>query len=140
MGESVTLILPTLLFVSSLHQAAAHKQMEGAWEVVSETWAGWRLPDDLRAQEVTVKGNVFTHVGKERSEPSSLRFRPFNLPPALDLVDADGEGHFAAIYKFDKDTLTICYVIRRSLDRPAEFTSTKDDTNALLVLKRKKAP
>ena len=40
MGEMMTLVLPTILFVSSLHQAAAHKQMEGTWEVVSESWAG----------------------------------------------------------------------------------------------------
>jgi hypothetical protein len=49
-------------------------------------------------------------------------------------------GYFAAIYKFEKDTLTICYVIRRSQDRPTEFASTKDNANAILVLKRKKVP
>ncbi len=140
MGEMMTLVLPTVLFMSSLYQAATHKQMEGTWEVVSESWAGWQLPDDLRAKEVTIKGNVFTQTNKDRADPSGLRFRPFSLPVALDLVDADGEGYFAAIYKLDKDTLTICYVIRRSLDRPTDFTSTKDDTNALLVLQRKKTP
>jgi uncharacterized protein (TIGR03067 family) len=148
MGEMATYILPAFLMVTSAQQAAIHKQLEGTWEVESETWAGWQLPDELRATEVTIKGNIVTQTSKVKSEQAGLRLRLFNSPPfaatpTLDLVDMDQEmGYFAAIYKLDnaKGTLTICYVIRRSLDRPTEFTSTKDNTNCVLVLKRKKAP
>jgi uncharacterized protein (TIGR03067 family) len=145
MGE-MAYFLPTILMLSTCQQAAIHKQFEGTWEVESETWAGWRLPDELRATEVTFKGNGVTQTSKAKAEQAMLRLRqfstwPFGLVPALDLVDLDEEmGFFAAIYKLDKDTLTICYVIRRSQDRPTEFTSTKDNSNALLVLRRKKVP
>jgi uncharacterized protein (TIGR03067 family) len=145
MGE-MAYILPTILMLSTCQQAAIHKQLEGTWEVESETWAGWRLPDELRATEVTIKGNGVTQTSKAKAEQAVLRLkqfstRPFGSVPALDLVDLDEEmGYFAAIYKLDKDTLTICYVIRRSQDRPTEFTSTKDNSSALLVLRRKKGP
>jgi uncharacterized protein (TIGR03067 family) len=156
MGEMATYILPAVLLLASSQQALTLKQLQGAWEVVSETWAGYQLPDDLRLKEVTIKGNAVTQTsmnhtdlpGKDHIEQAVLRFRTFDSPPfgnrpGVDLVDQDQDmGYFAAIYKLDneKGTLTICYVIRRSQDRPTEFTSTKDNTNALLVLKRKKAP
>jgi uncharacterized protein (TIGR03067 family) len=145
MGE-MAYFLPTILMLSTCQQAAIHKQLEGTWEVESETWAGWRLPDELRVTEVTIKGNGVTQTSKAKAEQAALRLRQFSGPPfagspALDLVDMDQEmGFFEAIYKLDKDTLTICYVIRRSQDRPTEFTSTKDNSNALLVLRRKKGP
>jgi uncharacterized protein (TIGR03067 family) len=151
-SQAAMYVLPTLLGLLSLgYQTIAQKQMQGTWEVVSETWAGWQLPDELRAKEVTIQANVFAQKfknhtdepGKDRFDRASVRHHPLNVPPALDLVDQDMDMEwFSAIFKFDpdKDTLTICYVIRRSLDRPTEFTSTKENTNAILVLKRKKAP
>jgi uncharacterized protein (TIGR03067 family) len=152
MGQTTMYVLPTLLGLLSLgYQAAAQRQMQGTWEVVSETWAGWQVPDELRTRDVTVQGNIFSQKfknhtdepGKDRFERATLRFQPLNVPPGLDLVDQDQDmEHFSALFKFgpDKDTLTICYVIRRSLDRPTEFTSTKENTNAILVMKRKKTP
>jgi uncharacterized protein (TIGR03067 family) len=152
MGQTASYVLPTLLGLLSLsYQTAAQKQFQGTWEVVSETWAGWQLPDELRTREVTIQGNVFSQKfknhtdepGKDRFDRATLRLLPLNVPAAADLVDQDQDMEwFSAIYKFepDKDTLTICYVIRRSLDRPTEFTSTKENTNAILVMKRKKTP
>jgi uncharacterized protein (TIGR03067 family) len=156
MGEMATYLLPAVLLLASTRDALTLKQLQGTWEVVSETWAGYQLPDDLRLKEVTIKANNFTQTsmnhtdlpGKDHVEQAVLRFRTFDSPPfgtlpSLDLVDTDQEmGYFATIYKLDneKGTLTICYVIRRSQDRPTEFTSTKDNTNALLILKRKKSP
>ena len=149
MSESLTYILPTLLLLSSSHHLAVHNQLQGKWEVISETWGGWQVPDDIRATELEIKGDVVTqssmnhtdNPGKDRLETAALRLRRFDLPPALDLVDPQDQemGYFAAIYKFEKDRLTICYVIRRSLDRPTDFTSTKDNANAVVVLKRLKS-
>jgi uncharacterized protein (TIGR03067 family) len=156
MGEMATYILPAVLLLASAKDALTLKQLQGTWEVVSETWAGYQLPDDLRLKEVVIKGNTVTQTsvnhtdvpGKDHIEKAVLRFRtvdspPFGNLPAFDLVDQDQDmGYFAALYKLDNEmgTLTICYVIRRSQDRPTEFASTKDNTNALLVLKRKKTP
>ena len=148
MGEMATYVLPTLLLLSGSHHLGVQNQLQGKWEVVSETWAGWPLPEDIRANEIQIKGDIFAqsslnhtdNPGKDRLETAALRLLRFNLPPALDLVDQDQEmGYFAAIYKLEKDKLTICFVIRRSLDRPTDFTSTKENANAVLVLKRKKA-
>src|SRR5260370_35234915 len=104
MGE-MAYFLPTILMLSTCQQAAIHKQLEGTWEVESETWAGWRLPDELRVTEVTIKGRVVTQPSKTKSEQAALRLRQFRGPPfagspALDPVAmGQGLGFFVALYK-----------------------------------------
>ncbi len=129
--------------------------------MLSETWCGWQLPDDLRVLEITFKGKSYQQVSKVKTEQYTWRFPqakppatkvieeeckiadpPADAPPGFDIVDMDEEmGYFQAIYQFDKDkgTLTICYVIRRSQDRPTEFKAGPDTFNCMMVLKRKKA-
>jgi len=139
MGEIATSVLPTFLMLISCYEALAPKQLQGTWEVASETWSGYQMPDKLRVTDVVVKGNAITQQSKLNSDKATFRIRyQYGNPDAIDLIDA--EGFFLGICKVDKDELKICYAIKRSDDRPTTFVSDKDSRTVLLVMKRKKTP
>lgn len=122
------------------------KALEGLWLEVEMEKDGNRLNKDALKNplQMLVKGAEMW-IGKDASEQMG-RYKTFKLdstksPKQLDLTSHDGNEKgqtAAAIYKLDKDRLTICmpYFTADPSTRPAEFKTVLGDTLMILVFQR----
>jgi uncharacterized protein (TIGR03067 family) len=124
------------------------RDVEGSYTPTAITKSGNAVPAaELKSVDgVTIKGDTFTVRFKKGEESidrvATLVVDPGKSPIAIDLVPKDGPQAgkpIPGIAKLEKDTLTICWSDQREKpERPKDFTSTKDEKNFLIVLKRAK--
>ena len=108
-------------------------RMQGTWAVVEYRLSGSPLrQDDLR---VTMRGKRWSIIlrGEVRTE-WDVRLGPPATPRALDRVRVGKDPGFVmrGIYRFDGDTLTVCYT--QGGERPTDFRET--GAHWTMVLKR----
>ena len=101
---------------------AADHPLVGEWVVESHVASGKPLPRFGKAERVTITRDRWK-VSKESVAESFLSLDPAKDPPQIDVwvPDQDGEVRCRGIYKFDGDTLTVCYTLDK--DRPTKFES-----------------
>jgi uncharacterized protein (TIGR03067 family) len=119
------------------------KALEGKWTATKVVVDGTELPGP-EGEEKTIefKGQKFLLAGKEF-------FDVTNLDPSADpkLIDFKGladmgeirkDAVYEAIYKLDKDTLTLALYFGSGQNRPAKFELGKDSKVAVVTLVREK--
>jgi uncharacterized protein (TIGR03067 family) len=134
-----------LLSAADQKEGADKKELEkfqGKWVTVSTTIDGKALEEDeIKNRSVVFKGEKLTLLYKDKERgTASLKIDPSKNPAQIDTTAEDGPrqgGTSKGIYKFDGDTLTICFVLD-SKDRPTEFASKPGSGTLLIVHKRAK--
>lgn len=115
------------------------EQMQGTWKVVKFEREGKLVPEerikDLRA---VIEGDKFSFVdGKKRAETSTLTLDPSTKPASADLQTTGGQAKITrAIYKIEKDTMTICFMLDGKPERPKDFAPNK--LTSTIILERLK--
>jgi uncharacterized protein (TIGR03067 family) len=134
-----------LVSASAQKEGADTKELEkfqGKWVPVSTTIDGEALEEDeLKHKSLVFKGEKLTGMYKDKKRwTASVKIDPSKNPARIDTTAEDGPrkgGTSKGIYKFDGDTLTICFVLD-SKDRPTEFASRPGSGTLLIVHKRAK--
>jgi uncharacterized protein (TIGR03067 family) len=118
------------------------KKFAGDWTVASWKQGGADLDADrLEAAKWSVKDNKYTFEMDGNAEEGTIKLDPTKKVPTIDLTITGGNDkgkEQPGIYKIDGDTITFCFARPGGTDRPKDFTSTEDDSNILIVMKRKK--
>jgi uncharacterized protein (TIGR03067 family) len=121
------------------------KDLEGSYTPVSMTRAGEAAPADvMKAATFQIEGDTFTvrfnKDGKEEGKRATIVLDPAQKPTAIDLTPKDGPDAgkpMLGILKVEKDTVTICWTDQAGkAERPKDFSSTKENGNLLIVLKK----
>lgn len=116
--------------------------MEGTWKVTTMRRGGEDAPGEvLNAITIVIKGNTMTlKIGKEEDKTATLVADPSQKPVALDLTPKDGPNagkQMLGLVTVEKDTITMVWPDDKDgKTRPKDLTSTKDNKNYLLVLKK----
>ena len=118
------------------------EKFQGKWVPVSTTIDGKALEEDeMKGRSTVVKGEKLILLYKDQERgTASLKIDPSKSPAQIDTTAEDGPrqgGTSKGIYKFDGDTLTLCFVVG-SKDRPTEFASNPGSGALLFVHKRAK--
>ena len=114
------------------------KKLQGDWKIESWEQVGqslnvtgtWSFKDDKYSLDQS--GNV---------EEGTIKMDTTKKPAVMDLDITDGncKGKLQpGIYKFDGDSLILCFAWPGTTDRPTEFKSTAEDRTILITLKRSK--
>lgn len=121
-------------------KAAAPEALKGEWKVVSYNHTGLELKPDPDKSRATFADGKFTLKlsinGEEKEAVSTFTADEKADPKALDVSPPDRKFVAKAIWKVEKDTLTICFAVGGS-DRPANFNPAKN-TSVLVLEKVKK--
>jgi uncharacterized protein (TIGR03067 family) len=122
------------------------KELEGNYTPVSITKGGDPVPDaEFKAVVlIAVKGDTLTvrfkKGDKDEDKAATLVADPGQTPIALDMTPKDGPDAskpVLGIVKVERDTVTICWGDRSDkAERPKDFSSTKDNKNFLIVMKK----
>jgi uncharacterized protein (TIGR03067 family) len=122
--------------------AAALKELQGAYTVVSLEKRGERAPEDVLGdiKVAAIRDGRFTlKVGAEE-KGARLKLNPAREPKEVDMTPEDGpfKGKtLHGIYKLEGGELTFCFD-EEGKQRPKEFATAKDDRRLLMTLKRVK--
>lgn len=123
------------------------KDLEGTYTPLSMTRGGEAAPDEfLKSASFHIKGDTFvvrfTKGGKEEDKEATIVLDPGQKPTAIDMTPKDGKEAgkpILGIVKVEKDTVTLCWADHRDkVDRPKDFSSTKENKNFLIVMKKAK--
>jgi uncharacterized protein (TIGR03067 family) len=123
------------------------KDLEGSYAPTSMTRSGEAAPDEfLKSISLTIKGDTFTIKFKEgdkvEEKAATVVIDASAKPVSIDLTPKDGPEAgkpILGVIKLDKDTVTYCWADRGDkVDRPKEFTSTKENKFFLIVMKKTK--
>jgi uncharacterized protein (TIGR03067 family) len=120
------------------------KELEGSYTPVSMIGAGEATPENLlKTATYQIKGDTFTvrfNDGKGAGKQATIVLDPNQQPAAIDLTPKDGPDAgkpMLGILKVEKDTVTICWTDQAGkAERPKDFSSTKENQNLLIVLKK----
>lgn len=140
-----------LLFVLgvSADEAASKKllkELEGDYTPVSMTKGGEPAPEEyLKTVVFKIKGSDFTvrfkKGEKNEDKVATAVIDTAQKPIAMDLTPKDGPEAgkpMLGIIKVEKGTVTLCWTDRGDkTERPKEFTSTKENQQFLIVMKKK---
>ena len=123
------------------------KELEGTYTPVSMTQGGQPAPENvLKGASFVLKGDTFivrfTEKGKAEDKAATLVVDPGQTPTAIDMTPKDGPDAgkpILGIVKVEKDTVTLCWADQPgTAERPKEFSSTKENKNFLIVMKKAK--
>ncbi len=143
-----TMLLGAMLCLAGVARAdddAAKKYLaglEGTWQVASMKKAGQDLPAEfLKEFSVIIKGNALTlKAGKEEDKTATLVVDPAQKPVSIDMTPKDGPNagkQVLGVISVDKDGVTMAWSDdKEGKTRPADFTSTKDNRNFVMVLRK----
>lgn len=122
------------------------KELEGTYAPVSMTKGGEKASDELlkAVVSITFKGDSLTvrlKGEKEEDHQGTLVVDLTQKPIAIDMIPKDGPDAgkpMLGIIKVDRDAVTICWADRGdATSRPKEFSSTKENKQFLIVMKKK---
>ena len=138
---ALLLAMPALAGADDKDEAQKElKKFEGTWKVKSFEFSGKKdgpPAEEREKMRMVFKGDKLTIKGTPRGDHDvTVELDPSKKPAHINLNPPKDEGGrvVKGIYKFEKDTLTICG--NQGDDRPTEF-ALKDGTQiALLVLER----
>jgi len=116
-------------------------QLQGTWKAVQMVVVG----KPASKEQFVTDGMIFEFKGKEMTPSRGGKKSPMNVKVTLNLnavpsqmdLDMPEEGKTLAIYKIEKDTLTVC-MMPDGKTRPAKFESTKESGTVLFVFEREK--
>lgn len=123
------------------------KELEGSYAPVSMTRSGEPAPAEFqKGISFAIKGNNltvrFSKNGKGEDKDATLVVDPAQTPAAIDMTPKDGPDAgkpILGIVKVEKNTVTLCWADQPgSSARPKEFSSTKENKNFLIVMKKAK--
>jgi len=123
------------------------KDLEGSYSAISMSKAGEPAPDEyLKTISFNVKGDTFTVTFKKgdasEDKAATAVIDSTQKPIAIDLTPKDGPEvgkPMLGIIKIEKDSITLCWTDRgEKTERPKEFSSTKENKQFLIVMKKKK--
>ncbi len=122
------------------------KELEGSYTASSMTKGGEPAPDEfLKTIAFIIKGDTFTvsfkKDGKGEDKAATAVLDTTQKPTAIDLTPKDGPNAgkpMLGIIKVEKDTVTLCWTDSGdNSPRPKDFTSTKENKQFLVVMKKK---
>ena len=133
-----------LLSTASAQKKGADKKelenFQGKWATASVTVDG-EAEDEIKDRFLAIKGDKATFLDKDKERGTgSMKLDPGKSPAHLDFTYEDGPAKgttLKGIYKFEGDTLTLCYG-GFGKDRPTEFASKAGSGTILIVQKRAK--
>ena len=132
-----------LATASAQKEGADKKELEkfqGKWATASVTADG-EAEDEIKDRFLAIKGDKATFLDKDKERGTgSMKLDPGKSPAHLDFTYEDGPAKgttLKGIYKFEGDTLTVCYG-GFGKDRPTEFASKAGSGTILIVQKRAK--
>ena len=114
------------------------KKLAGEWKVESWVQFGQTVPMDATW---SFDGVNYTLVMPSNTEDGTISLDPAKKPGVMDLTITGGNckgKDQPGIYKFDGDTLVLCLAWPGTPNRPTEFTSTAENSQILVTLKRPK--
>jgi len=123
------------------------KELEGKYTAISMTKEGEAAPDEfLKTIAFSVKGDTFTVTFKKgdvnEDKAAVAVIDASKKPISIDLTPKDGPEAgkpMLGIIKVEKDSITLCWTDRgEKTERPKEFTSTKENKQFLIVMKKNK--
>jgi uncharacterized protein (TIGR03067 family) len=141
-----TLLLMALCLSATPDAAQDDRQevanIQGTWLVETAHEGGQPIPKERREKaRLIIDGSRFTLHDGESTFKGELTLHFTQKPKAADVfVEVPGNETVGilAIYKLEKETLTIC--LTKVKQRPTEFKTVLGDPNAILVMKRKAEP
>jgi uncharacterized protein (TIGR03067 family) len=132
------LLLPAMLWADDAPKG--DKDLDGEWQLESSLHSGKAPPADAPKPMLSIHGSALTIKDGDKAYKATLKIDAGKTPRTLDMTIEEGEskGKTAlAIYEVKGDELRVCNA-DSGKDRPAEFSSTEDNGNTLMVLKRVK--
>jgi len=119
------------------------KDLEGNYTPVSMTKGGEKAPDDVATTaKFQIKGDTFiVRFGKGEEKTATIVVDTDQKPTAIDMTPKEGPEAgkpMLGVVKIDKDTVTLCWTDEDKPVRPKDFTSTKENKNYLIVMKKVK--
>ena len=119
----------------------AHAELQGTWDVTQIVNNGEPAPgDEIRGMRFVFAGDQLTVSGPDEGpDEFTVTLDPAQVPAAMDLFLVGRETKILAIYKLDRDTLTIAMppqaAGRRA--RPTTFVSMRGSELGAITLKRR---
>jgi uncharacterized protein (TIGR03067 family) len=148
--KSVALVLASLaVSVALAAQDAANdkdkKALQGKWKVVSLTSGGETKilgPDgkksDGKMRYLLFEGETVKFTTEDKVDVSAtFTVDAGKSPKAIDMKEKE-RGRRLYIYELKGDELKLCFIDVGGAPRPKEFSSTRDDLQMILVLRRVK--
>lgn len=110
--------------------------IQGSWSTVAQEANGEKQEKDkLKKHTWIFDGEKLTIKEENNAREHSFKLDPGKNPKTIDIADKRGDGIGLGIYKLDGDTLTMA-LDKPQRDRPKEFTTKKESTHVVVVLKR----
>jgi uncharacterized protein (TIGR03067 family) len=120
-------------------KATPPEALKGEWKINSYEHTGAKLEIDPVKSRAAFEGDKFTLRlsigGEEKTAVSTFTADEKADPKALDVSPPDRKFVAKAIWKIEKDTLTICFAVGGD-ERPKDFKPSKE--TSVLVLERVK--
>jgi uncharacterized protein (TIGR03067 family) len=149
MNRATRVLVPALLLIASVSAGDDSKtdldKMQGTWSIVSNEQDGQKAPAEQykNTRILFDRDRYEVRQGDEIDEHGTIKLDASKSPKRLELKIIKGEGAGETqlgIYELDGDMLKLCVSVPPgSKERPAAL-ETKEGSNALLmVLKRKKS-
>jgi uncharacterized protein (TIGR03067 family) len=117
-------------------------KFEGAWVFTSWEHYGRGLDEDSRqSAKWLVKGDKYKFEIDGVEEEGTVKLDPSQKVATIDLAITEGNDkgkEQVGIYKVDGDTITMCFARPGVKERPTDFTSTADNSNILVTIKKQK--
>lgn len=117
-------------------------KFDGAWVFSSWLQYGRSLDDESReSAKWSVKGDKYTFEIDGAREEGTIKLDPTKKIGTIDLAITEGNDRGKeqfGIYKIDGETITFCFARAGVKERPTDFTSTADNNNILVTIKRSK--